>query len=647
MATKEQVEKAREELRRRRVEFARKSLQSQDRLNLGRAALQGATLGFGDELVAGGRAILRGESPRKVLMGESETARALLESERANLQSIREKAPNASLGLEVGGGFAIPGAGILGAAKSAPTMLGSIARGAGAGALAGGIGGAGAARGGVLDRVDDALIGMALGGATGGALGPVGGMVSKKVVGEGPSRVEGISQRKVLEALEDQGDDVTSAIGKLRRDPNITLGDLGDETRGIVRGLAGGRGPGRSRTVKALEAREGESRQRVNQAINTAFGNKTARQSFNEIDAAQRAAARREYQKLYQLDVTITPGIQAALDRPHMRSALNKARKIAADEGIRFPKKLEGRISLELMDIIKRASDDVFENNPGITNQLTGKVKNTDSARAANTARRNFIDQVDRQTNGQYAKIRESYAGSTKLKRALDLGRKSFDEKMDIEELDEALATFSPSELEAWRTGFAQKLREINEGGGATRNVANFFIKNPKRRALLERAMPNERSRSAFMGNLERELNFRETSESALRGSRTTPFERDIQKLENLPSETHKFVRGTLPEKVSNMVSRLFRRTDEATARAVNDRLSKVMLSDPAVAEDFLLKASQAQNPKQLNFMIRQFLGGVPVSLSSQISRDVSRIRERNKRPAAQGRIAGIKGLNQ
>lgn len=135
--------------------------------------LQGATLGFGDEITAGGAAALRtiydprtnqwfsGDFGNKYDQGLAE--------ERQLLADTRAKHPIASTALEIGGGVAGSMLPVGGALAGAQTLGGAALRGMGAGAALGAAQGFGQGEGGLGNRAAGAAIGGAAGGAIGAA----------------------------------------------------------------------------------------------------------------------------------------------------------------------------------------------------------------------------------------------------------------------------------------------------------------------------------------------------------------------------------------------------------------------------------------------------------------------------------------------
>jgi hypothetical protein len=150
-----------------------------------RGALQGATFGFGDEIVAGVGAL-----PLSLISGKDigQSYNELLDQERGRISQFREERPITAIGSEIGGsiGTGIAGLGTKAGAATA-RFIGSgglparIGKGALAGSASGGLYGLGTGEEGV--RLESAGQGAVLGGAFGGAVPAAGALVKSSSKG--------------------------------------------------------------------------------------------------------------------------------------------------------------------------------------------------------------------------------------------------------------------------------------------------------------------------------------------------------------------------------------------------------------------------------------------------------------------------------
>jgi len=184
----------------------------------GQSLLQGATLGFADEIQSVIAAAVAAPFITDKTFGQLMTdARASLREEQ---EKFREQNPATSLGLELAGGLATGGVGLArtGAAKAGTTLAGNVGRGVGTGVATGGAAGAGFA-----DEEQLLSEGTLRKGAEGAVVGGVAGGVLSGIIGkfaQGSRLKKDISQR--LEAGETDSDlakYIVSGSGKVKNDP--------------------------------------------------------------------------------------------------------------------------------------------------------------------------------------------------------------------------------------------------------------------------------------------------------------------------------------------------------------------------------------------------------------------------------------------
>ncbi len=194
------------------------------------SAFQGATLGFGDEIMSA--------------LGN--------EGYGERLDARRELNPGASLAGEFAG-MLVPGAGVsrvMQAAQKGAGFLGSAVRGAGVAAAESGIAGAGEAEGGLAERAGGAAVGAAFG-APFGALGPVLGRVARPF--RSNRALAGIEGRDILEQTGQKAEDVFEEMRRLKRNPGLG----GAVAMADVDPSIGARAPGLVRAAPVLRAAGG------------------------------------------------------------------------------------------------------------------------------------------------------------------------------------------------------------------------------------------------------------------------------------------------------------------------------------------------------------------------------------------------------
>jgi len=196
--------------------------------SIGRSALQGLTLGGGEEVVAGGVSGLRKLTGDERSLGDIYAQE--LERERSRIEQFRETNPATAAISEFVGGMALP----LGAAKN-------IKQAAGIGAGLGGVTGALSGEGG-----EGRLTGAAIGTVAGGILGAggqkaadmIGGMLQRRLAAKAVKAAnEGVDAVSAMKAEAGKLYDEVSASG-LKIDPDSFDAMLND----TISKIAGGQG---------------------------------------------------------------------------------------------------------------------------------------------------------------------------------------------------------------------------------------------------------------------------------------------------------------------------------------------------------------------------------------------------------------------
>ena len=230
--------------------------------DVGRTALQGVTMGWGDEAIARLRSLIGDEDYEE-----------LLKLERKALDRFREQNPGTATGLELGAGFYVPGGLFGNLARGSLKGAKGVAKLAGVSGAQGAVYGAGAAEEG--DRLRSAgtaaAIASPLGPAMSKSIGKAGDYMSRRFGRGGGQEVqaEHVAGMKVLDAAEDdltvtnpalakelgeQGLPATEHMRGVMRDPVTKDRMLADMEGGRMRQLAMG---STARSQRAYEGAEG------------------------------------------------------------------------------------------------------------------------------------------------------------------------------------------------------------------------------------------------------------------------------------------------------------------------------------------------------------------------------------------------------
>jgi hypothetical protein len=499
----------------------------------GRAALQGLSMGWSDEIEAKARAA-RGEGRYEDILAGLRQAK----------QRFGEQYPIGSTLAEIGGALptmALGGAGFAGLAARAPGIVSRISplttglTGAAAtGGLTGAITGAGEAEPG------QRMMGAATGGATGAALGPVGqvatGMASGAVrkgleVGRSAIGADTASQFqrradvKLLQALRRDGLSPQDAANRLQAiqasgyKPETIVEAGGRNTRALADVVS--KYPGASQVAEELaEQRMAGQAGRVISDFERVFGRRES-----ALDVAEDLINRRNqssgplYRQAYREGGVIQdPRIDKLMELSAFKDAYKTARELAELDGLNLPANVEdlkrlGGYDLQTLDYIKRGLDDVLyvraTPTSGTGKTLFGKLKEK---------RREFVDIIDEVGPDSYRAARQAFAGPTEVRDAIEAGQKFT--RLSPGQLERDFARLSPAEKEGFQLGVLESIRQNVEKGADGSDVLRRVWASPEKRRQLQVILGNDQFRD-LTNSLARERVIRQTDVTMTRGSQT------------------------------------------------------------------------------------------------------------------------------
>lgn len=503
---------------------------------LGRAALQGLTFGFGDELAAGARSAFG-----------PETYQQALKSERQALDAFRRDNPVPAAGAELVG--SLPLMAVPGLNASRGVGLGRSVLNAG---LLGGAMGAASGFGNgtdMGDRAQRAVKGGLLGGAMGAAIpvvGAVGGKAAQMAVdtlGAAPyigpmvRRLPGTMApgemrggQRVLESLDRDGVTLNDMAARVQQaqaqapGKPVSLADFsGENTLGMAD--AAMLHPSRERGVASdfLASRAAEAPTRILSDLRTG----TAAPGDDAFAFLQQVAARRAqaaaplYDAAYQAGAgPITdPDLLKALSLPHVKDAYARAQRIAQLEGrpLKMVYTQNGAIAeppdLQTWDYIKRGLDDVLQTG------RQSSLGNTEM-RALRDVRGKLVGKLD-SLFPEYAKARSVFAGESRLMTAAEDGAAFA--HADPREVRQLLTTeyANPSERQAYLLGAIDGLKsQISSAPDGADVYKRVFGSEEKRKALRE-LFPSQAAFDQFQYAMSLEKAMRRTQDTVRGNSKT------------------------------------------------------------------------------------------------------------------------------
>jgi len=491
-------------------------------------ALQGATLGWGDELAARVNSLFSGRDYKEVLADY-----------RDQLSQLQAKFPVAS-GLGHVAGTLLTAPLIPPQLRAGMGLAQQIGRGALQGAIAGGIAGAGYAE---HAPVGSAVLGGIAGAGFGGAIPPaarVVGAVGRAVVDAIPGLRGSLS--RVFPFVEKPGDRALAVAGKefeLDRIPltqaqsklreadaagkPFVLADLGGRNVRELADVAAANPAASKIGVDQLQTRWLEQAKRVHDDIIALSGRNPDRFRTAAVLAAQQhLRVSPQYEALMQktmstpVDDAVIAGI---LRTPSGRAAYARAQQIAADEGVQLPKvkDLQGNVrlvpNLQVLDYVKRGFDDFIE---------AGRRGSLGAARlhAARELRTKLRDRLDA-LFPEYGNLRAQWAGPERAKELIEDGADLVRRSADAREIAEVLGKLKGNEATWLRYGMMDELLARLRSTQESRDVVKMLQGNPNMRETVRLMFGDPAAYNEFVKRLGLERDMTSTYQIVTGNSRT------------------------------------------------------------------------------------------------------------------------------
>lgn len=508
--------------------------------------LKGATMGFGDELVAGMRTGLGAVADplyhigdanyKSIPIAERYNYEKALEDERAKdadkKTGVLGKAAEIAGGLGTGFGAARGGLTLIREGQQLLPRIGySALEGAGYGAVSG------AGEGdGFNDRVQKALAGAATGASIGAAL-PAAGTAIKTVAAPALSNITarvdpaGYARSLIARGLDRSGmsaDDVAQRLQQARSEGqgNYQLADVSPAFQRLTAGFM--KAPGEAKTLGAemLERRQANQGAELRSAVREGLN---APQTAEQLDTALRELRRNEANALYGIvdreaqSVDVTPALAQAdaFLRPGGNTIGPELGQTVRDDSIEAA--------------VRRARGYLANGDDRITNfqqSLRAKQEIDNLIETANPQIqtrlipiRDALDAQLEQASSMYATARDTYRRRSEQINAITQGRNSANSGLP-EDTIPAFARLSPAEQSSFRVGYADSLMG-SLGGPPGVNKARPLTADYVQQELNAIAEPG-RSQRLFR-TIDRSGQMNETRNLSNRGSATAENIADAQ----------------------------------------------------------------------------------------------------------------------
>jgi len=455
-------------------------------------AAQGATFNFADEMAG-----LVNPQYRDVVRGAT--------------QEFARQNPMGAAGLELAGGLATaPFTGPLSFGRGI-TTTGKILRTGGDIAAQSALAGAGAADEG--DRLTGAAEGAAMGAAIGGGANVAGRMIRSGIITPAMSRLpegalgmvpetaggynvrpdyarerlaellERDAQARIMTGVEPGQEAVMSAARLRKLGPEAPIAAAGGNTLAEIDMLANLPGAaGRQLTMQQRRVAAGRGGAITETAERATGVTRSAEDELTNLAKRQADAAGPLYDKLRSATFPVDEELQSILGRA--RLDLGAAQRTATRRG-------EPQVSLRQLkqgDQLPFAAADQLKRSLWDKAQAARRKGSNNEAADLDRLRLDLVKKLD-SLSPDYAKARETFAGFAELETAVDLGRTALSET--AESLSKLTKEMTPSELEAFRVGAVDSLRQVAGSQAGQTRLLNMY-KEPELKGKLRAIFGND-----------------------------------------------------------------------------------------------------------------------------------------------------------
>jgi hypothetical protein len=455
-------------------------------------AAQGATFNFADEMAG-----LVNPRYRDVVRGAT--------------QEFAQQNPMSAAGLELAGGLATaPFTGPLSLGRGI-TTTGKILRTGGDIAAQSALAGAGAADEG--DRLSGAAQGAAIGTVLGGGANVAGRMIRSGIITPAMSRLpEGVmgmvpetaggynvrpdyARERLAELLErdaqarimtgvEPGQEAVMSAARLRKlGLEAPIATAGGNTLAEIDMLANLPGSaGRQLTMQQRRIAAGRGGAITETAERATGVTRSAEDELTDLAKRQADAAGPLYDKLRSATFPVDDELQSILGRA--RLDLGAAQRTATRRG-------EPQVSLRQLkqgDQLPFAAADQLKRSLWDKAQAARRKGSNNEAADLDRLRLDLVKKLD-SLSPDYAKARETFAGFAELETAVDSGRTALSETS--ESLSKLTKEMTPSELEAFRVGAVDSLRQVAGSQAGQTRLLNMY-KEPELKGKLRAIFGND-----------------------------------------------------------------------------------------------------------------------------------------------------------
>ena len=318
------------------------------------------------------------------------------------------------------------------------------------------------------DIAKKAAISAASGGVLSGAgqgVYNVGSNVAQRYI---PESAKEAARIKLAQALQrgSSAEGANSVLSRVEREmglnPNASIAQAGGPSALAQLDVLASM-PGQAKTLVERRIREQQTfrPERLVNAADEALGTqgKGFTATLEALDATKKATSAPLYKQLENVSVKIDPDLQALIQastsahgKAELLTQLNRQLPIDISK-----LKAGDDVPLKVLDVVKQSLYDMGESARGEFGKATNTSRAYDDLRVALTKKLEALSPADK--NGSiYRQALDAYAGPSQLSNAVVKGRTAM--KQDDIALSDLMGNMSPSELEAFRIGALQSLKD-------------------------------------------------------------------------------------------------------------------------------------------------------------------------------------------
>jgi hypothetical protein len=538
---------------------------------------QGLTLGFGDEAIAGAKALFgpndfktdyaKNVAEIRGLGGRYETERPALTT-TANIAGALAPAV-------VSGGASVP-----------TTLPRAIARGAATGAAFGGLTAAGRSEGGIGERAKAAVPGALVGGVLGGAV-PVVAAGARKGADalrnlRGPSTPEAVDETAQLllqRGLDRSGqsvDDLRAAASSAVPGKPLTLLDLGG--RGVdrvARGVATAPGKGSADLMTTLSERSAGAPERAVADLRAGFGREGAdvAQLIDDIIAKRSAEASPHFDAFRAL------GDLGTHEGDDLANLLAKSKDIRTAIGSAKGLPEYADLPDTHASLLHKAYKYV-----GDLAQSAKRAGEAERYRDLTVLQNQFRDALSARSGGEASPLlagNRIFSGESAIKDAAELGRDLVSKNADARMIQKAVAAMSAGERDAFSVGAQDALELAARKTGDASSVVSRIFGSPEKRALVQAVFPDAQAYQSFAERMAAEKLMGGKAGGLLRQSMTADKGLDVADLSGIGPDD--ILSAIIHPKATAAKAGIGALTRRLTGQneAVRDRLAQYLTLDP------------------------------------------------------------------